>query len=200
MRRVLQSVAAVCALAALVLTPVPAAAQEAASIVGIVQDSSGAVMPGVTVEAVEPRPHRKGAQRGHRRLRAASPSSACGPATYSVTFTLAGLQDRPARRHRAGRRVRRDGQREPRGRRARGDRHGDRRVAGRRPPEHAEPVRGQPRGARRAAGDALDAGRRQPRARRELLQPGIRQHDVGARVGLGRPARSTWTACASART
>ncbi len=55
MRRVLQSVAAVCALAALVLSPVPAAAQEAASIVGIVQDSSGAVLPGVTVEAASPR-------------------------------------------------------------------------------------------------------------------------------------------------
>ena len=42
----------------------------------------------------------------------------------------------------------------------------------------------QPRHPRRAAGRADDAGRRQPGARRAVLQPGLRQHDVGPRIEL----------------
>ncbi len=36
------------------VVPAPAAAQQRASIVGVVQDTTGAVMPGVTVEASSP--------------------------------------------------------------------------------------------------------------------------------------------------
>jgi len=50
MRRVVVAVVALCAYVAFVI-PEPAAAQDSPSIVGVVQDSSGAVLPGVTVEA-----------------------------------------------------------------------------------------------------------------------------------------------------
>ena len=91
MRRVLQSIAAVCALAALVLTPVPAVAQEAASIVGIVQDSSGAVLPGVTVEAASPaliEKVRSAVSDGSGRFAIIG----LRPGEYTVSFTLAGFK------------------------------------------------------------------------------------------------------------
>ena len=49
----------------LLLAPAIASAQSAIS--GIVRDTSGAVMPGVTVEASSPVAHRKGPQRRDRR-------------------------------------------------------------------------------------------------------------------------------------
>src|SRR5690349_17681675 len=75
-------------LSAFVLAPVAAFAQ--ASITGVVRDSSGAVLPGVTVEAASPVLIEK--------TKSAVPDGAgqyrivdLRPGTYSVTFTLAGF-------------------------------------------------------------------------------------------------------------
>src|SRR5690349_3718555 len=73
-----------------VLIPLAASAQSGSSIAGIVRDASGAVMPGVTVEASSPALIEK--------VRAAVTDEAgrytivnLRPGTYSVTFTLAGF-------------------------------------------------------------------------------------------------------------
>src|SRR5881397_2268259 len=77
------------ALAALLL-PAFAAAQAAGSIAGVVKDASGAVMPGVTVEASSPALI--------ERVRSVVTDSEgqykiidLRPGTYTVTFTLAGF-------------------------------------------------------------------------------------------------------------
>jgi hypothetical protein len=90
MRRLVTcAIAGACALA--ILIPSPASAQgDRASIVGLVQDASGAVLPGVSVEAASPALIEKsrtvvtdGAGRyAIENLR---------PGTYSVTFTLPGF-------------------------------------------------------------------------------------------------------------
>src|SRR5438093_10155728 len=54
MRRIAVRVVVASISAAACLVPAPVSAQERASIVGVVQDSSGAVLPGVTVEAASP--------------------------------------------------------------------------------------------------------------------------------------------------
>src|SRR4051794_35861706 len=79
---------AVFALTAVVLFPITARAQ--ASIAGVVKDASGAVLPGVTVEAASPVLIEK--------VRSASTDGAGQyriinllPGTYSVTFTLTGF-------------------------------------------------------------------------------------------------------------
>ena len=89
MRRVFPVLAAVCASA--VCVPIPALAQERASIVGVVQDSTGAVMPGVTVEAASPALIEQ--------MRTAVTDSSgryavidLRPGTYTVTFTLPGFK------------------------------------------------------------------------------------------------------------
>ena len=89
MRRVVLALAAVCASA--VCVPIPALAQERASIVGVVQDSTGAVMPGVTVEAASPALIEQ--------VRTAVTDSSgryavidLRPGTYTVTFTLPGFK------------------------------------------------------------------------------------------------------------
>ena len=71
--------------------PASAAAQQRASIVGVVQDASGAVMPGVTVEASSPALIEQ--------VRAAVSDGAgrysiidLRPGTYTVTFTLPGFR------------------------------------------------------------------------------------------------------------
>ena len=72
-------------------TPATATAQERASIVGLAQDSTGAALPGVTVEAASPALIEKS--------RSAVTDSAgryaiidLRPGTYSVTFTLPGFR------------------------------------------------------------------------------------------------------------
>jgi hypothetical protein len=71
--------------------PAPASAQQRASIVGVVQDATGAVMPGVTVEASSPALIEQ--------VRSAVTDSAgrysiidLRPGTYTVTFTLPGFR------------------------------------------------------------------------------------------------------------
>ena len=88
MRRVVLALAAVCASA--VCVPIPALAQERASIVGVVQDSTGAVMPGVTVEAASPaliEKTRSAVTDGTGQYRIID----LKPGTYTLTFTLQGF-------------------------------------------------------------------------------------------------------------
>ena len=54
MSRVVRRAVTPCLCFAVLIVATPAAAQERASIVGVVQDTSNAVMPGVTVEASSP--------------------------------------------------------------------------------------------------------------------------------------------------
>ena len=89
MRRVIPALAAVCAAAFFV--PGAVFAQERASIVGIVQDSTGAVMPGVTVEAASPaliEQVRTAVTDGNGRYAVID----LRPGTYTVTFTLPGFK------------------------------------------------------------------------------------------------------------
>ena len=95
-----------------------ASAQGSASIAGVVRDASGAVLPGVTVEASSPALIEKtrtavtdgAGQYKIEQLRGG---------VYTVTFSLSGFSDAQARRHRAERIVCRHGERRPEGRRAR---------------------------------------------------------------------------------
>ena len=90
MRRVVLCAAVVCALASL-LVPAAADAQERASIIGVVQDSSSAVLPGVTVEAASPaliERVRSGVTDGSGRFAIID----LRPGTYAVTFTLPGFR------------------------------------------------------------------------------------------------------------
>ena len=116
---------------------VPAAAYAQAAITGVVRDTSGAVLPGVTVEAASPVLIEKvrsvvSDDTGQYRI------VDLRPGTYSVTFTLPGFSTVRARRHRAVGHVRRDGQRRPESRRPGGDDHGHRRDADRRRAERAD--------------------------------------------------------------
>ncbi len=78
------------ALMVVVLTSSPAAAQEEASITGTVRDTSGAVLPGVTVEASSPaliEKVRSVVTDGSGQYRIVN----LRPGTYTVTFTLPGF-------------------------------------------------------------------------------------------------------------
>ena len=69
----------------------PAVAQEQrASIEGTIRDSSGGVLPGVTVEARSP--SMAGVREHRQRLRAAYRFPALPPGRYEVTATLQGFQ------------------------------------------------------------------------------------------------------------
>ena len=111
-----------------------------ASIAGVVRDSSGAVLPGVTVEASSPvliEKSRTAVSDGTGRYRII----ALNPGTYTITFTLAGFQHREARRGRAHRLADRDHRRRDARRIARRDGDGQRREPDRRRAEHQAAAR-----------------------------------------------------------
>ena len=84
--RVLKGIAL--ALVCVVLVPAPASAQ--ASIAGVAKDSSGAILPGVTVEAASPaliEKVRSVITDGSGQFKIVD----LRPGTYSVTFTLPGF-------------------------------------------------------------------------------------------------------------
>jgi hypothetical protein len=91
MRRVVTCVAVVCAVVAAPLVAATASAQERGSIVGVVQDSSGAVLPGATVEVASPaliEQTRSGVTDSSGRYAIID----LRPGTYTVTVSLAGFQ------------------------------------------------------------------------------------------------------------
>jgi hypothetical protein len=90
MRRVVVGVVVACVVAAFVLS-VPLSAQQRASIVGVVTDASGAVMPGVTVDASSPaliEQVRSAITDGAGRYSIID----LRPGVYTVTFTLTGFR------------------------------------------------------------------------------------------------------------
>src|SRR6266496_3206310 len=81
----------VCWFVLVALVLVPAAAFAQASITGVVKDSSGAVLPGVTVEAASPvliEKTRSAVSDSTGQYRIVD----LRPGTYDVTFTLTGFQ------------------------------------------------------------------------------------------------------------
>src|SRR5262252_6272093 len=83
--------ASLIAVALLLVVAASVFAQERASIVGVVQDVSGAVLPGVTVEAASPaliERVRSGVTDGSGRYAIID----LRPGTYAVTFSLAGFK------------------------------------------------------------------------------------------------------------
>jgi len=91
MRRIAVRVVVACISGAACLVSAPASAQERASIVGVVQDSSGAVLPGVTVEAASPvliERVRTGITDGSGRYAIID----LRPGTYTVSFSLPGFK------------------------------------------------------------------------------------------------------------
>ena len=111
-------------------------AQQTSSISGVVKDSSGAVLPGVTVEAASPaliEKVRTATSDGEGRFNIVD----LVPGTYTVTFTLTGFSASSVKASRLPP-VHREGQRRSARRRARGNHHGQRRRAARRHAERAE--------------------------------------------------------------
>ena len=156
--------------------PSVTSAQALGTIAGTVKDASGAVLPGVTVEAAEPGAHRESANGrstdGSGQYRIVN----LPPGTYTVTFTLPGFST-----------VKRDGvevspnftsnvDAEHARRRGRGDHHGHRR----------EPDRRHPVGGADAGGDRRSV---QGTAVRRLVDP-------DGRARAGRPRVATWTSAA----
>ena len=94
----------------------------------MVKDASGAVLPGVTVEAASPvliEKVRTAVTDGTGQYRIVD----LRPGTYTVTFTLTGFSTFKREGIELAGGVRRHGQRRPEGRRARGNDHRDRRDA-----------------------------------------------------------------------
>ena len=67
----------VCATFLALSLPSAAGAQVLGTVAGNVKDASGAVLPGVTVEVVQPGADREGPDGRHRRQRASTGSSTC---------------------------------------------------------------------------------------------------------------------------
>ena len=143
----------------------PSAAHAQASIAGTVKDPTGAVLPGVTVEAASPaliEKVRAAVTDGTGQYRIVDLRAG----TYTVTFTLTGFSTVKREGIELTGIVHRDGQRRSQGRRARGDDHRHRRNADRRRAERAAADDGQRRRHRRRF------PRRAPMARIFSLNPG----------------------------
>ena len=176
-----------------VVLPATAFAQ-ASGIAGVVRDTSGAVMPGVTVEASSPALI--------ERVRTVTTDTQgqykivdLRPGDLHRHVHAARLLDRQARRDRAAGHLHRDGQRRPARRRARGNRHRDRRQPDRRHPERAQAAGRQQGHDRRDADveelvhDRRDDGRRQQQPeRRRRLGRRAPESAEGARRLVQRPA------------
>ncbi len=133
---------------ALVAILMPALAFAQASITGVVRDASGAVLPGVTVEAASPALIEKVRSTvtndtGQYRL------ENLRPGTYAVTFTLQGFSTVKRDAIELQGIVLRDHQRRHAGRRDNGNDYRHRRVADRRRAEHDAAAGAQPRDHRR---------------------------------------------------
>ena len=139
MRRVRRVLVLLVALAAV---SSPAFAQ--ATLTGVVRDSSGAVLPGVTVEASSPaliEKVRTAVTDGTGRYQIID----LRPGDYTVTFTLTGFASVRREAHPADRFVHRTVDAEHARRERVGNRHGHRRAAGRRPAERDPAARHRPR-------------------------------------------------------
>ena len=191
------------ALVTLSLPALPAAAQSSsATIVGVVRDSSGGALPGVTVEVASP------ALIERFKTTTTTDSGTyqvvdLRPGEYTVTFTLGGFPDRAPAAGGAERGVHRDGERDAARRPAagrsdrQGRRAGDRRAIGhigtraspgtdRRHPRRAHPQRRGDAGARR--GDRASRRRRLgDRARRRASRCTARRRAIWS----GTPTAST---------
>ena len=141
--------------ALLVVLLLPAAAFAQAAITGVVRDTSGAVLPGVTVEAASPvliERTRSVVSDDTGQYRIVD----LRPGTYAVTFTLPGFNTVKREGIELSWRLRRHGQRRVASRRARRNRHSHWRIADRGRPEHA---RAEHRGQGSARGDSVVARR-----------------------------------------
>ena len=97
------------------LMVLPASAYAQASLTGVVKDTSGAILPGVTVEAASPvliEKVRTAVTDTNGQYRIVDLRAG----TYSLTFTLPGFSVRETRRDRAGRLVHGGGERGSEGR------------------------------------------------------------------------------------
>ena len=160
--------------AAVLLVPASTLAQSNSDIAGVVKDTSGAVLPGVTVEAASPALIEK--------VRAVVTD---GAGQYKIVGAAPGdlhghvhaprLQFGEARGHRADGVVHGDGQRRHAGRHGRGDDHRDRRDADGRSAERRAAA-GDDAGhhQRGAGGDQVGDGARRAYSRRHDDQPGCR--------------------------
>ena len=142
----------VAVLASLMLVPGLALAQSNASIAGMARDASGAVLPGVTVEAASPaliEKSRTVITDGAGQYKIVN----LVPGVYSVTFTLTGFNTIKREGIELTGIVHRLGQRRHEGRLARGDDHGVRPGAGRgRAERHAAESRDARRTERHSGG------------------------------------------------
>ena len=158
------AVLAVCLLASTHAFAQGGGASTTGSINGKVADSSGGVLPGVTVSATSPSSMGIHELRHRHRWQLSVSRAASGHLYGDVR--AAGLQHPQAREHLDLDGLHRDGERRARGRLAAGDRDGHRRLAGHRHLEHARPAELQ---ARSAAGN--------PELARPVVAP--RRHPVG---------------------
>ena len=190
-------------LAGLLLLPVSASAQS--TIAGLVTDTTGSILPGVTVEAASPaliEKVRTAVTDGQGRYSIVD----LRPGIYTVTFTLTGFST-----------VMRDGvevasntnvpiNAELRRRFAGGDHHGLRPVAGRRRADHGAAASADARRTRRdsdvaelSADRVAHAGRQDERARRRQRELDEHDHAVRPRRAWRRrpPTRSMAWTCAA---